>query len=185
MSLEIESVGIVGAGAMGAALAEALALAGVPTVLVRAGGGRTAAVEDRIQRSLVARGRSASLSARERLTITSERAAVHGCGLVIEAVLEDLVTKREVLADLDATLPPAAIVATSSATLRLVDLAASLRDDRIVGFHVALPVRTSTRVAIAYTARTDRDVLAAVSRLVARLGRAAVPVREARSGRAA
>lgn len=185
MSLEIESVGIVGAGAMGAALAEAMALAGMPTVLVRAGGGRTGAVVDRVQRSLAIRGRSAALSALDRLSITNDRAAVHRCGLVIEAVLEDLVTKREVLADLDATLPPAAIVATSSATLRLADLAASLRDDRMVGFHIALPVRTSTRVAIAYTARTDRDVLCAVSRLVARLGKAAVPVRGAPSGRAA
>jgi 3-hydroxybutyryl-CoA dehydrogenase len=185
MSFEIESVGIVGAGAMGMVLAEAMALAGVPTVLVRAGGGRTATVVDRVKRSLATRGRSAALTALDRLSITSDRGAVNDCGLVIEAVLEDLVTKREVLADLDASLPPAAIVATSSATLRLADLAASLRDDRMVGFHLAVPVRTSTRVAIGYTARTDRDVLAAVSRLVARIGRAAVPVREARSGRAA
>jgi 3-hydroxyacyl-CoA dehydrogenase len=185
MGLEIESVGIVGAGAMGTALAEAMALAGVPTVLVRAGGGRTGAVEGRVQRSLVARGRSAALAALERLTITNDRAAVDRCGLVIEAVLEDLVTKREVLADLDARLPPAAIVATSSTTLRLADLAASLRDDRMVGLHVALPVRTASRVAIAFTARTDREVLAAVCRLVAWLGKTAVPVRAARSGRAA
>jgi 3-hydroxyacyl-CoA dehydrogenase len=173
MSLEIESVGIVGAGAMGAALAEALALAGLPAILVRAGGGRTALVSERIRRSLTIRGRSAAASALERLIITSDRDAVASCSLVIEAVAEDLVSKREVLADLDGRLPAVAILASTTRALRLADLAASLRVPRIIGLHLPA-ARPPAPIEIAHGPGIDGDVVPALARLAARMGRTAV-----------
>jgi 3-hydroxybutyryl-CoA dehydrogenase len=183
MTFDIETVGVVGGGLMGSGIAEVAALAGYPTVLVKATAGRPAtAALDRVRASLagrVAKGKLAQADADaaiERITVTTDRDALAGCSLVIESIVEDLVSKRELFADLDARMAPTAVLASNTSTLRITDLAASIRETRTIGLHFFSPVPAMSLVELAHLERTDADVVPAAEAFVARLGKTAVPV---------
>ena len=179
---QLATIGIVGTGLMGAGIAEVAALAGLPVVLVKATPGDPAAVRARIAASMaarVAKGKldaAAAEAALARLTIATDEAAVAGCGLVIEAIVEDLGAKRALFARLDALLPPDAIVASNTSTLKISDLGAGLRPRRTLGLHFFSPVPAMSLVEIAHLVDTDADALAAAEAFVAQLGKTAVPV---------
>lgn len=178
----IGSVGVVGAGLMGTGIAEVAAVAGLPTVLVRATGGDTDQARDRVARSLdrqVARqslGRDDADAALERLRITADRDALSSADLVIESIVEDLQQKRSLFGDLARRLPVSSILASNTSTLRLRDLAAAGYDDRLVGLHFFSPVPAMNLVEVAYLPGTRPEVSAAGLLFVERLGKTPVPV---------
>jgi len=182
MSFEVETVGIVGAGLMGTGIAEVCALAGYPTVLVKATPGNAASALDRVRASLAARVQKGKLAADvadaalARIQATTDRAAVVDCSLVIESIVEDLIAKRELFAELAPRLAPQAVLATNTSTLKVGDLAASIREARTIGLHFFSPVPAMALVEIAHTAGTDADVVPAAERFVGRLGKSPVPV---------
>ena len=121
---KIGSIGIIGAGLMGCGIAEVCALAGFRTVLVKATEGDPMTARARVDRSLkvaIDRGKvdaSAAEAALGRLTVTSDKLEAARCDLVIEAIVEDLATKRALFADLAPHLAPHAILASNTSTLR-------------------------------------------------------------------
>jgi 3-hydroxybutyryl-CoA dehydrogenase len=183
MSNEIHSVGIVGAGLMGTGIAEVTAAAGLKTVLVKATPGGVGEVCARIEKSLAKSVEKGKLAAAERdailgrLTVTSDRGALHESDAVIETVVEDLGVKQALFAELHATLPERTILASNTSTLRITDLAAkSGRPDRTIGLHFFSPVPAMKLVEVAHTTETRPDVLAAATRFVDKLGKTGVPV---------
>jgi 3-hydroxybutyryl-CoA dehydrogenase len=176
MTFEIQTVGVIGVGVMGSGIAEVCALAGFPVVLVKATSGRPGSAIDRVRASIAThtQGRlaaSAADAAMARVTATADRDALAGCDVVIEAIVEELVSKRELYADLDGRLAPRAVIATSTSSLHLADLAASIRETRTIGFLVS---PASPLVEIESLATTDADVVPAVERFLTRLGKATV-----------
>ena len=179
---EIHTVGIIGAGLMGTGIAEVCALAGLRTILIRATGGDSAAADERVRASMqarVARGKLAEADATAalgRLHATGDLAEAAACDLVIESIVEDLATKRDLFARLAPHLKPTAILASNTSTLKIADLADGPRAPRTLGLHFFSPVPAMSLVEIAHLPVTDPDALEAAQRFVARLGKTAVPV---------
>jgi 3-hydroxybutyryl-CoA dehydrogenase len=182
MSTKIETIGVIGCGLMGTGIAEVCALAGFPTILVKATRGDAAAVRAKIEAGLAARVAKGKLdaataeSALARLTVTDDRAALAKVDLAIESIVEDLGEKRALFHELIAILPPHAIIASNTSTLKIADLAAGLWETRTIGLHFFSPVPMMSLVEIAHLPETDADVLAAAEALVVALGKTPVPV---------
>jgi 3-hydroxybutyryl-CoA dehydrogenase len=114
--------------------------------------------------------------AHSHLVVTCDRDAVTESDLVIESVVEDLATKRALFASLSAQLPPHAVLATNTSTLRVSALAHDIRPRRTIGLHFFSPVPAMKLVELSYLSTTDADVTPAAERFVAELGKTAVPV---------
>jgi 3-hydroxyacyl-CoA dehydrogenase len=169
-------IGIVGAGAMGRAVAEAAAKAGFETVLVKATPGDLAVTRRAIAESLglaVHRG-ALSQAALEatlgRLTLAHELDAIAGCSVVIESVREDLEAKQRILALVEARVSIATVLASTTATLPLALLAEGMRAPmRFVGLRFG-----EGDVQIATTQRTYPNAVEVAQQLAVALGRTPV-----------
>ncbi len=174
-------VGVVGAGTMGAGIAQVAATAGHPTLLldVRPGAAAQAVeqVRNRLRRS-ADKGRTtheAADAVASRLRSVSSVADLAGCGLVVEAVVEDLAVKHDLLHALEAVLAPDAVLASNTSSLSVSDLAAPLaRPGRVAGLHFFNPAPLMRLVEVVHGERTDPSVVAGLTDLARRWGK--VPV---------
>ena len=180
--MEVRTVGVVGLGTMGAGIAQVCVEAGFPTVgcevSAELGERAKARVEHFVTRK-VEKGRIEAAerdAALERLSVTTELADLAGCELVIEAVVEDLRVKTDVLAELDRVLPADAIVATNTSALSVTELAAaSGRPPRVVGLHFFNPAPLMPLVEVVRTEVVDADAYETAYTFTERLGK--TPVR--------
>ena len=143
---EIDSVGIVGFGTMGAGIAEVVARSGKSVTAVVPDDAAEAAGTARLEASTARAVERGKLTAEERaevlarITVSRDLADLKSCGLVIEAVPEKLELKKAIFAELDAILPPEAILASNTSALRITELAvATGRPGRVVGVHFFNP----------------------------------------------
>jgi 3-hydroxyacyl-CoA dehydrogenase/enoyl-CoA hydratase/carnithine racemase len=183
----IERVGIVGAGLMATQLATLFVRRlQVPVVLTDVDPERAPRAVESIRAELD------GLVARERLTEADAEAlrplavagegmgAYSGCGLVLEAVFEELGAKREVFAALEAVVPPECGLATNTSALSVSAMAAGLdHPERVVGLHFFNPVGVLPLVEIVRTDFTDDQTLATAWEVVLRLRKRGVVVRDA------
>ncbi|GAC1315164.1 MAG: fatty acid oxidation complex subunit alpha FadJ [Chloroflexota bacterium] len=179
----IERIGVVGAGFMGAAIAELAAGAGL-TVRVRDTGlGRVARGLSRIHQGIEANVRRrrldqyAARSMAQRVSGTTDYRGFERSDVVIEAVFEDLSVKRAVLAELERVMAPEAVIASNTSALPITDLAAEAQHpERIVGMHFFSPAQRMPLVEIVRGERTSAGALAAVGRLASAMGKTAIVV---------
>ena len=179
----IHNVGIVGAGLMGTGIAEVVAAAGFPTVVVKATPGAPDGARTRVERSLgkqVEKGKLGADARDEilgRITWTADRERLLATDMVIESIVEDLATKRELFGALDASLPEHAILASNTSTLRIGELARDLgRVGRTIGLHFFSPVPAMKLVELAHLPETCPKVVASAQEFIAKIGKTAVPV---------
>ncbi len=141
------TVGVLGAGMMGAGIAYVSANAGIEVVLVdqkqeAADKGKaysTAILDKGIQRRKVTQAKKDEVLAR--ITPTTDYGALAGCDLIVEAVFEDPKIKAEVTKATEAVIGDEAIFATNTSTLPISDLArASIRPEQFIGIHFFSPV---------------------------------------------
>ncbi len=153
--MSIKTVGVVGSGIMGSGLAEVIARAGMQ-VIVRS---RQQASADAMVASVakglakqVEKGRLAedeSAAILGRITAVSDLKALADCDLIIESVVEDLATKKSLIAELDAIAKPSAIIGTNTSTLPVIELAMSTnRPDKVCGIHFFNPATAMPLVEI-------------------------------------
>jgi 3-hydroxybutyryl-CoA dehydrogenase len=155
----VSRVGVVGAGTMGAGIAE-----------LAAQGGYEALVHDPDPAAL------AAAEEREGVHPAAGLADLAGCDLVVEAAPEDLGLKRRLFADLAATCGPEAILATNTSSLRVAEIAAGVpRPERIVGMHFFNPPTRMRLVEVVATTAAADTVLAEVTAVAERMGR--TPIR--------
>ncbi len=175
-------VGVVGAGAMGAGIAQVLVLAGHRVVLVDAveGAAERAAgsVGDRLTR-LVEKGLLAAddaAGARARLTTVARVADLPACEAVVEAVREDLGTKRGLVAELDRLQPGDTLLASNTSSLDLAEIAAAAdRPERVLGLHFFNPPPLMRLVEVVHAETTGEWALERATALVRAWGK--TPVR--------
>ena len=183
---EIGCAAVIGAGTMGSGIAQVLAVAGLEVTLVDvtdellARG--LAAVRQGTAR-MVERGRL-SAEAREqalaRIAPTVDVAVATQADLVIEAIVERLEPKEELLATLDRHAPPETILASNTSSLSITRLAAATgRPDRVVGMHFMNPAPVMPVVEVIRGAATSDATVQAALGLVERIGK--TPVRVADS----
>lgn len=163
---EVETVGVVGAGTMGAGIAQVAATAGYDVVMRDI---EESLVDDgfeRIADSLDRLARSDELSQRPRAIIdriegTTELSAFAEADLVIEAAIEDMEIKREIFADLDEITDDEIVLATNTSTLSITTIAAATdRQPRVVGMHFMNPVPVMVGVEVVRGEATADDAVA-------------------------
>jgi 3-hydroxybutyryl-CoA dehydrogenase len=164
----IERVGVVGAGQMGAGIAEVSLRAGVdvrifePTeALAEAGRGR---ITTSLQRGL-SKGKLTQDevdSALGKLSSTTTLADLADRDLVIEAIVEDEAVKAKVFAELDAVITdPDAVLASNTSSIPIMKIAAATKDPgRVLGLHFFNPVPVLPLVELVGTLVTTDAALA-------------------------
>jgi len=146
---ESARVAVIGAGTMGAGIAQVALEAGWRVALHDPLPGATDRALDRIRQGLARRGEKAGAGdparfATQRLlgleVVRDVAAAVAPAQLAIEAVVEDLEVKRSLFRELDGTAPPDAVLATNTSALSVTRIAeAASRPERVVGLHFFNP----------------------------------------------
>lgn len=164
---KVQRLGIVGAGFMGAGIAEVSALAGIEVVLIDRDKASAQRGYESVQRALDAAVARQRLTADRRdAALARVRAVEHyadlaGCDLVIEAVVEDAGIKAKVTAACEAVLGDRAILASNTSALPIGELAAaSTRRDRFIGLHFFSPVSKMALVEVIRGRDTSDETLA-------------------------
>jgi 3-hydroxybutyryl-CoA dehydrogenase len=156
-------VGVIGAGAMGAGIAQVAATAGHAVTLVDAVPGAAAGAAEKIGAALtrlVDKGRMSAEDASAVLARISPAASTDDlpdCGLVIEAVPEDLDLKRRIFGDLADRQPSTTVLATNTSSIDIDDIAAEVADpERVLGLHFFNPPPVMRLVEVVHGKRTAR-----------------------------
>ena len=180
------SIGVAGCGTMGTGIAIVAARGGFPTVLFDRDPERvTGAIAQMAAffAKSVARGKLTQDEVEAimgRVTGASAIADMGRCGLVIEAVFEDLETKGRLFAELDAACPPETLFASNTSTLSITEIAArSGRDDRFVGMHFCLPAQLMKLVEMSPGLNTSPESFARAWALCEAMGQRPVRTQDA------
>jgi 3-hydroxybutyryl-CoA dehydrogenase len=170
-------IGVVGAGTMGAGIAQLACLAGARTLLHDPDAGALQRALERVPADLergAARGRwtaDAARAARQRLEPAAELADLAPCGLVIEAAPESLELKREVFARL-ARAAPDAVLASNTSSIPITAIAGAVDDPaRVVGMHFFNPAPVMRLVEVVAGLESGDDALATARAAGAAMGR--------------
>jgi 3-hydroxybutyryl-CoA dehydrogenase len=164
----IERVGVIGAGQMGAGIAEVSARAGVDVLVYEPTEALTTAGRNRIAKSLergvsagkvTERERSAALG---RLKFTTSLADLSDRQLVIEAIIEDEAVKAKVFAELDKVITdPDAVLASNTSSIPIMKIAAATENPgRVLGLHFFNPVPVLPLVELVSTLVTSDAAVA-------------------------
>ena len=170
-------VALVGAGTMGAGIAQVAAMAGHPVIVYDAAEGAAtravASVRDRVAR-LVQKGRLEG-PVDLRLEVAGELGELARAACVIEAVAEDLAVKQALFADLEKVVAPDCVLATNTSSLSPTAIAAGLsHPGRLVGLHFFNPAPVMRLVEVVSGLATDPAVAAAVTTLAQDWGKQVV-----------
>ena len=164
-SSDIETVGVVGTGLMASGIAEVAAKAGNEVILRGRSEASIKKAKGAIKKSLdkaVSRGKLEQEKADEilaRVTTTLEFDDLAEVDVVVEAVAEDLDIKRAVFEELDRSVKPGAILATTTSSLSVVDLASVTgRPDQVIGLHFFNPAPVMKLVEVVRTVATSGEV---------------------------
>jgi 3-hydroxyacyl-CoA dehydrogenase len=176
----VRTVGVVGAGLMGAGIAVSFADAGFSVVVVERDMAALEAGQARIRdiyQRMLNSGRIGETAMNERLSRLSyfdERKALAACDLVIEAVFDDLQVKQELFASLSGIVRPDAILATNTSYLDPDVIAEVVQGpERLIGLHFFSPANVMRLLEVVRTAKIAPDVLAtglAVAKKLGKLG---------------
>jgi len=178
-------VGVLGGGRMGAGIAHAFIVAGAAVVVVERDEEAAAAAHGRVSGALaksVERGTTAEdlQTLAGRLSVSTDYAAFAGCGLVVEAVPEDLGLKSAALTAVEEQLAADAWLATNTSSLSVAALAERLqRPERFCGLHFFNPVPASLLVEIVLAENTSAELERAARGWVEALGKTPVVVHDA------
>ena len=181
--MTITRVGVVGSGIMGSGIAQVAAQSGFEVVLRS----RSQATADATHASLVKslaklvdKGRLEASEAEAiagRVTPVEDLASLADCDLVIESVVEDLATKRELFTQLDGIVKAGAILATNTSTLPVVEMAvATNRADRVCGIHFFNPAPMMSLVEVVRPLTASDETMAEALAFAEACGKAPVTV---------
>jgi len=183
---DVKTVAVIGAGTMGAGIAQTCAAAGLQVSMRDIeqrfvdGGFR------RIREPLAKRVERGKMTQAEVDAILSNirgavdlKEAVGGAQLVIEAVFEKMEIKKELYAELDRLCPTDVVFASNTSSLSITEMAsATKRPDRVVGMHFFNPAPVMKLVEVIRGSETSDDTVRLVRDLCTRLGKDAVEVKE-------
>ncbi|TAL77824.1 MAG: 3-hydroxyacyl-CoA dehydrogenase [Burkholderiaceae bacterium] len=179
---KIETIGIVGAGAMGRGIAQLAAQAGLEVLLFDLNAQAVAAALDTLQKmweKLVGKGKITSELARDslaRVKACSDLKAMAKAGLVVEAIVERLDVKRQLFQQLEEVVAPDCILVSNTSSLSITAIAAACKlPARVAGYHFFNPVPLMKVVEVIDGLRTDPAVGDALMQLARSMGH--TPVR--------
>ena len=184
--MSITTVGVIGAGTMGNGIAQACAVSGINVVMVDI-------AQAAVDKGLATVGKSLDrLISKDKLTEADKAAALgrikgstsyddlKAAQLVIEAATENPDIKHKIIKQLDALLPPEAILASNTSSISITELAAvTQRPDKFVGMHFFNPVPMMALVEIIRGLLTSDATHDTVKALAETLGKSPITVKNA------
>jgi len=180
----VKRVGIVGSGIMGSGIAEVAAKAGVEVSLRS----RQQSSADRmmagLEKSLGKQVDKGKLDAAERDAVVGRVRAVTDlgelaeCDLVIESIVEDLAIKKHLFNELDRVCHDAAVLATNTSTLPVVEMAMESRPDRVCGIHFFNPAPMMPLVEVVHCITTSDETVETARAFAESCGKSPVLVRD-------
>jgi 3-hydroxyacyl-CoA dehydrogenase len=180
---EVKSVAVIGDGALGGRIAASFANARIPVVLL----GMTQASLDRevsavrdLYSSAVAAGTLRQVEMDERLSLVRPALSfeeLRSADLVLEALPDDITSKREVFAALDAVCKPGAILATHAPSLDVDAIAGVMRPGDVVGMHFFVHADSTKALEVVRARETLPEVCASVMKVGRALGKVTVLLR--------
>ncbi len=181
MNLDNARLLVVGAGLMGAGIAQVAAQAGHAVALFDTRDGAADAAKTKLAATLdglVAKGKLTPEAVAATLARITPVAALPPADLVIEAIVEHLDVKRALFAELEALLPDDAVIATNTSSISVTALARGMKKpERLVGMHFFNPVPLMKLVEVVSGLGTAPEVARAVFDLAGRWGKTAVHAR--------
>jgi len=182
-----KKIGVIGAGFMGAGIAQVSAAAGLAVVLIDRDQETADKGKAGVHKSLTDRVNKGRMKSAERdallslITPTPDYGALKDCDLVIEAVFEDRKIKAEVIAKVQAAIGDKVIFASNTSTLPITSLAAEFKDQqRFIGIHFFSPVDRMMLVEIILGKQTGDKALAAALDYVRAIRKTPIVVNDSR-----
>ncbi len=184
--MNIQTIGVIGAGTMGNGIVQACAVSGLGVVMVDIDDAAVqrglATVSGSLDR-LVKKDKltpEAKAAAMARIQGSTDYNALKPAQLVIEAATENEGLKRKILAQLDALLPADTLVATNTSSISITKLAAATqRPDRFIGMHFFNPVPMMALVEVIRGLQTSDATHDAVFAMAQKLGKTPITVKNA------
>ncbi|MGZ4534869.1 MAG: 3-hydroxyacyl-CoA dehydrogenase family protein, partial [Nocardioidaceae bacterium] len=181
MARDFTSIGVIGLGTMGAGIAEVFARNGYQVIGVEQTDESLERGRQHVQHSTdraVKRGKLSEEQQTElvgRITFTTDAAEVKDCGLVVEAIIEQLPLKQALFRELDEIVGPDAILATNTSSLSVTEIStATSHPGRVVGVHFFNPAPVQHLVEVISTVVTEPDVVEDVANLARSLDKTPV-----------
>ncbi|MCK2244888.1 MULTISPECIES: 3-hydroxybutyryl-CoA dehydrogenase [unclassified Crossiella] len=175
---EVQRVGVVGTGTMATGIVEVFAKSGHDVIVRARSEGKGKSALEALRRSLdkgVLRGkltegdRDAALA---RVQVTTDLGDLADADLVVEAVAEELSVKKAVFATLDEVCKPGAVLATTTSSLPVIELAAvTSRPGDVVGLHFFNPAPVMKLVEVVHTISTAPEVVSTAQAVCRKLGK--------------
>lgn len=173
------TIGVIGAGAMGSGIAQVAAMAGHNVVLFDSN--TTALANANVNltatfNKLAEKGKITDVpTLLSRFQFASDLNAFAGCGLIIEAIIENLDIKKKVFADVEAVVKEDCVLATNTSSLSVTSIAAACKKaDRVIGLHFFNPAPLMALVEIIPAVQTDVTLVTTCKDLMLQWGKAPV-----------
>lgn len=178
---EVRRVGVVGTGTMAAGIVEVFAKAGYDVLVVGRSQDKVDGVSAQITKNFdkqIQRGRATEddkAAVLERVSGTTSQDDLRDVDLVVEAIAEDLAIKKTLFENLDEICRPGAILATTTSSLPVIELArVTDRPQDVIGMHFFNPAPVMKLVEVVSTVMTADDVTETTRALCDRIGKVAV-----------
>ncbi len=182
----MKKVVVIGAGTMGAGIAQTFAVSGLQVVLKDV-------AQDAVERGIATIQKGlARLVSKEKLSQSDADAIMHNitgatdnssvadADLIVEAAVENMDVKKHIFAELDSVCGPDTIFATNTSSLSITEVAAATsRPDRFLGMHFFNPAPVMKLVELIKGIATSDETFVAVEALTQKIGKTPVEVAEA------
>jgi|JI10StandDraft_1071094.scaffolds.fasta_scaffold118894_2 3-hydroxybutyryl-CoA dehydrogenase len=182
---EIKTIGVIGAGAMGAGIAQAALLADIDVILVDQSADALNAAARKIKDGVFRLTEKGALSQDQanraivRLALASDLGPLSAADLIVEAIVEKLDVKQDLFQALEAIVPAHAILATNTSSLSVAEIAKPcIMKQRVCGLHFFNPVHAMKLVEVIATPDTSAATLEAVTAFATRLGKTPVTIKD-------
>ncbi|CAN5836212.1 3-hydroxybutyryl-CoA dehydrogenase [soil metagenome] len=179
----ISTIGVIGAGTMGAGIAQVAASAGYQVALIDTTDEQVQRGVDKVdaglqrlvdKNALTTNDRDAALS---RISGSVDVPSLRNAKLVIEAVIESLDIKRAVFAEVDRVVSKGAILASNTSSISITALAACVsHPERFAGMHFFNPVPVLPLVEVVRGLQTDDDTVVTIQKVARTMGKTPIAV---------
>ncbi|MCA0235680.1 MAG: NAD(P)-binding domain-containing protein [Bacteroidetes bacterium] len=177
----MDTIGVLGAGAMGSGIAQVAAAAGhkvilcdhLPTALSKASKGIQASMKALTERGKITDSEAYSLFSR--IQFADHMSAFRDCSMIIEAIVEDIDAKQIAFKSMEAVVPESTILASNTSSLSISAMGAPLRHpERILGVHFFNPAPLMKLVEIIPALQTQSDIVERGKKLIDSWGKVTV-----------
>jgi 3-hydroxybutyryl-CoA dehydrogenase len=166
-------IGILGAGSMGSGIAQVAAQCGHKVVLYDTNQGQLDLAEKNLKKlmtSMVEKGKVSeeiATQTKSMIMYSTDMLNFAGCGLVIEAIIENLAIKKSVFEQLEITVDENCILASNTSSLSIASIAASCKkSDRVLGIHFFNPAPLMPLVEIIPAVQTSPETISTARNLI-------------------